>query len=393
MTHKTAGPDSNALYVRSSRPGRPPKRASVGLSLAASHLSHQLKKHRLENGGSDYGDYPNGHLQNDVPRLEKSPLLANGYHHPPTQLSQLQFLQQMNQSAQSGGTPPGVLPPHSGLSRHDAAALMKHHGNLPNIEALARLREERGEAERALTLDQKARDLSSHNGSSNGHSPVLNLSKGGGDHSGSEAGHTGPEDEGDEEENVTDVDDEMEEKHHPEVQDSGTYERKRQSNEEEFKKTLTLSACTTNPHTHALNYSALAGSISPTSVLPNVDPSSVSSTETLLRNIQGLLKVAADNARQQERQINYEKAQLKMDLLREREIKDNLERQLTEERGKYLICNPITFLPSTIYVLHPLAIKTYPFFLFHLITAQLKMDLLREREVKDNLERQLTEER
>lgn len=52
-------------------------------------------------------------------------------------------------------------------------------------------------------------------GSSNGHSPVLNLSKGGGDHSGSEAGHTGPEDEGDEEENVTDVDDEMEEKHHP----------------------------------------------------------------------------------------------------------------------------------------------------------------------------------
>lgn len=41
-----------------------------------------------------------------------------------------------------------------------------------------------------------------------------------------------------------------------------------------------------------------------------VDPSAdtlVSSTETLLRNIQGLLKVAADNARQQERQISYEK--------------------------------------------------------------------------------------
>jgi hypothetical protein len=39
----------------------------------------------------------------------------------------------------------------------------------------------------------------------------------------------------------------------------------------------------------------------------SVDPS-ISSTETLLRNIQGLLKVAADNARQQERQINYEKS-------------------------------------------------------------------------------------
>ncbi|KAF7386556.1 hypothetical protein HZH68_013688 [Vespula germanica] len=49
-----------------SRPGRPPKRASVGLSLAASHLAaaaghhpqHSLKKHRMDNG--DY--YENGHL-------------------------------------------------------------------------------------------------------------------------------------------------------------------------------------------------------------------------------------------------------------------------------------------------------------------------------------------
>lgn len=52
--------------VHSSRPGRPPKRASsVGLSLAASasHLSHQLKKHRLENGDYVAGVYENGHLQ------------------------------------------------------------------------------------------------------------------------------------------------------------------------------------------------------------------------------------------------------------------------------------------------------------------------------------------
>lgn len=50
----------------------------------------------------------------------------------------------------------------------------------------------------------------------------------------------------------------------------------------------------------------------PTGTPPSVpvDPTAdtlVSSTETLLRNIQGLLKVAADNARQQERQISYEK--------------------------------------------------------------------------------------
>ena len=57
---------SNCLQLCSSRPGRPPKRASVSLSLAASHLAataaghhaQQLKKHRLDNG--DY--YENGHL-------------------------------------------------------------------------------------------------------------------------------------------------------------------------------------------------------------------------------------------------------------------------------------------------------------------------------------------
>lgn len=40
---------------------------------------------------------------------------------------------------------------------------------------------------------------------------------------------------------------------------------------------------------------------------PHSESTSLSSTETLLRNIQSLLTVAADNARQQERQITYEK--------------------------------------------------------------------------------------
>lgn len=56
-------------------------------------------------------------------------------------------------------------------------------------------------------------------------------------------------------------------------------------------------------HQQALNYSALAAAAN----IPNGQDPSLSSTETLLRNIQGLLKVAADNARQQERQINFEK--------------------------------------------------------------------------------------
>ncbi|XP_014663501.1 PREDICTED: uncharacterized protein LOC106806152 [Priapulus caudatus] len=63
----------------------------------------------------------------------------------------------------------------------------------------------------------------------------------------------------------------------------------------------------------------------------------ISSTETLLMNIQGLLKVAADNARQQERQVNYERAELKMELLRERELRDNLEKQLVEEQKMRII--------------------------------------------------------
>ncbi|XP_064422703.1 dachshund a isoform X2 [Latimeria chalumnae] len=57
----------------------------------------------------------------------------------------------------------------------------------------------------------------------------------------------------------------------------------------------------------------------------------LSSVETLLTNIQGLLKVAMDNARVQEKQIQQEKKELKMELFRERELRESLERQLTAE--------------------------------------------------------------
>nr|XP_034969734.1 dachshund homolog 2 isoform X4 [Zootoca vivipara] len=57
----------------------------------------------------------------------------------------------------------------------------------------------------------------------------------------------------------------------------------------------------------------------------------LSSVETLLTNIQGLLKVAVDNARVQEKQIQQDKKELKMELCRERELRESLERQLTAE--------------------------------------------------------------
>lgn len=46
---------------------------------------------------------------------------------------------------------------------------------------------------------------------------------------------------------------------------------------------------------------------------------------------QGLLKVAVENARVQDKQIQAEKRELKMELYREREMRESLERQLTSE--------------------------------------------------------------
>lgn len=52
---------------------------------------------------------------------------------------------------------------------------------------------------------------------------------------------------------------------------------------------------------------AASGGVSKSNVISAGQEQNLSSTETLLRNIQSLLTVAADNARQQERQITYEK--------------------------------------------------------------------------------------
>ncbi|XP_063068009.1 dachshund c [Engraulis encrasicolus] len=65
---------------------------------------------------------------------------------------------------------------------------------------------------------------------------------------------------------------------------------------------------------------------------PLLFPEGLSSIETLLTNIQGLLKVAIDNARAQEKQVQLEKTELKMELFRERELRETLERQLCHEQ-------------------------------------------------------------
>ncbi|XP_050076957.1 dachshund homolog 2 isoform X3 [Anopheles maculipalpis] len=350
---------SNSLLSHSSRPGRPPKRGPVGLSMPTSHMPHhaQLKKHRLDNGEFVY---ENGHL-NDLPRLDKSPLLANGYNAPPTHLNHIPFMQ-MNPHPAAGGHPlmsPGVNP--HGIQRPDGSIIKGQ--NIPGMEAIARaayedivkhlerLREERGD-DRTPNVDHKPRDLSSQGSglpltdSPNGQSPALNLSKSGvGDHGGASGGGgaagggSGPQSE---RSNPISPEPSVHE------EDENMSEANISDTEEPNDKDEDISDCERDIHSpvpavipipqeieahrqQALNYSSLAASVAVGAVPTGQDPN-ISSTETLLRNIQGLLKVAADNARQQERQTSYEKAELKMDVIREREVKDSFERQLADEK-------------------------------------------------------------
>ncbi|XP_060803890.1 dachshund homolog 2 isoform X4 [Amyelois transitella] len=350
--------DFDVLYrdCTTARPGRPPKRASgVGLSLAATQFTgHPFKKHRLENG--DYSPYENGHMS-EMARMEKSPLLANGYNAPPTHLGPMGF---MHQHALMS---PGM--PHHGVPRPDGSIIKGQP--MHNMEALARsgiwencraayedivkhlerLRDERGDMERVMAMD-KARE-GSHNGSSPGHSPVLNLSKSGsGDRDRPDRGDRERGDRGEGSASGRSSAASRRTPQPPRMPSGATAAASPRSHTDESDAAMSdqedhvkeeddggdLSDGDREPASSSpapVSYAAPTGTPPSVPVDPTAD-TLVSSTETLLRNIQGLLKVAADNARQQERQISYEKAELKMDVLREREVKDNLERQLLDEQ-------------------------------------------------------------
>ncbi|CAK1600870.1 unnamed protein product [Parnassius mnemosyne] len=342
----------------SSRPGRPPKRASgVGLTLAATQFpGHPFKKHRLENG--DYSPYENGHMS-EMSRMEKSPLLANGYNAPPTHLGPMGFMHQ--HALMSPGMPhPGVPRPDGSIIKgqpmHNMEALARS-GIWENCRAayedivkhLERLRDERGDIERVIAMD-KARE-GSHNGSSPGHSPVLNLSKSGsgGDRDRQERGDRDRGERGDGSASGRSSAASPRTPQPPRLPSTATAAASPHSHTDESDAALSDqddhnvkdeddgADLSDGEHEPASSSPAPVSYAAATTTPPSVpvDPTAdtlVSSTETLLRNIQGLLKVAADNARQQERQISYEKAELKMDVLREREVKDNLERQLLDEQ-------------------------------------------------------------
>lgn len=69
----------------------------------------------------------------DISRLDKSPLLANGYNAPPTHLNHMPFMQMGHHNAPLMN--PGMQP--HGLPRPDAAAMLKNQ-NIPGMEAITR---------------------------------------------------------------------------------------------------------------------------------------------------------------------------------------------------------------------------------------------------------------
>ncbi|XP_024143817.1 dachshund homolog 2 isoform X2 [Oryzias melastigma] len=94
---------------------------------------------------------------------------------------------------------------------------------------------------------------------------------------------------------------------------------------------LTNSAAPIKKITKDKEESPLTQTLPPGFPAPFLFADGLSSVETLLTNIQGLLKVAVENARAQDKQIQAEKRELKMELYREREMRESLERQLNSE--------------------------------------------------------------
>ncbi|CAL1288447.1 unnamed protein product [Larinioides sclopetarius] len=323
--HDLAATSSIYGPIDNSRPGRPPKRVSMVSMPSSVTTSGLVKKSRME---GDYHSYENGHITGD--RLDKH-MMPNGYGHPGTtsHLSPLPFMalnSSHHNSVITGGVSMTTTATHSshGTSRGEVTR-ERQMGS--DVIASTRLRDDRVDAsevkERMYYDVSRAKDSYVNGGS--GHSPVLNLSQnssrgggggvgGGGGGSGVHlnsaegSGSEGAYNDGADDDYSDDDDDDRDQdfSDHPDVSSTANGER--------------LAPSQMFPFSHL----TVDGG-SPTGQV-------VSSIETLLRNIQGLLKVAADNARQQERQINIEKAELKMEVLRERELRETLEKQLLEEQ-------------------------------------------------------------
>nr|CEI71548.1 Ek dachshund like protein [Euperipatoides kanangrensis] len=290
--------DFDTLYkdctTASSRPGRPPKRAMMPGMNASHETLLKLKKSRLVDNG-EYPGYENGHVGD---RLEKSSLLSNGFAHQPPHL--MQFMALNHHPAMMS---PNLLMSPNHLTPRTEASVIKERA--PSDLSSQRLVKNEKSDGHSTDHDKTSSESDTHkdydfingkrNGFSNGFGSALNLSQN--CDTRTDDGHNHDDDDDDD----TDDDKDPDLSDNPDVTSTG-HDDKHSNNQ-------------------GLSYSSMLN-----------DNAVISSTETLLRNIQGLLRVAADNARQQERQVNYEKAELKMEILRERELRENLEKQLIEEQ-------------------------------------------------------------
>nr|XP_033966494.1 dachshund d isoform X3 [Pseudochaenichthys georgianus] len=115
-----------------------------------------------------------------------------------------------------------------------------------------------------------------------------------------------------------------------------SHEAKRMHNEKVYKSNMHFREdnpmCTPTARESYERLSFAGQALPPGFPSPFLFPDGLSSIETLLTNIQGLLKVAIDNARAQEKQVQLEKTELKMELFRERELRETLEKQLAMEQ-------------------------------------------------------------
>ncbi|XP_018011802.1 dachshund homolog 2 isoform X2 [Hyalella azteca] len=449
------------------RPGRPPKRASDFMAMTPTHDAfYDLKKRHLDsvgagqpgllhglngcsppgmpNGGTGSingvnGMFANGHLDH---RLDKSPLLGNGYHAPP-HFNPLQYMAQHMAGlgyppllpgglpgGLSGGLPGGPGVPHP-ISPTDGSPL-KH----PPIktETLARIHEERLERERQLSNDQrrgslpptftptslgsstllqhhlhqqqhlfqqhqlqqqqqqqnklhsvsapytptslippstssptpptssanstvlddahdphgsassqaqqhsnnKDSDMNNRSASSRNGSPILNLSK---------VDEVTGQDENRAQDRLDTISHDSERAMHDDddrQQQSSSRDEERLSemddddiDKDESMDTLDMwGRSSSTPGQTQLGPSPISSMIPPVGLLGSAP---LSSTEVLLRNILGLLRVAEENARHHERRTQHEKAELKMEVLREREMRESLEKQLQEEHKNRIL--------------------------------------------------------
>ncbi|KAG8179581.1 hypothetical protein JTE90_019187 [Oedothorax gibbosus] len=367
-------------YSEPRTPGRPPKRATmVGMNHNGASHGMLLKKSRMD--GGEY--YENGHIGGD--RVDKSHLLANGYSHHVAaaqaavaaatggpHLNPLPFMalnhaaaaaahhnsmmtsaslplaatgghpgtpgsQGLNSSSH-GGHLSSSTPTSGGRGPAESSSVIKErNSHASDVINSTRLRDDRGDMvdskDRLYGFDNhRMKDQAFLNGAqANGHSPVLNLSQHssrpsnnnnnggsggpttngpsggssgggggtGGEHSGSENNYNDGVDDDDEEVDSEDDDDrEQDLSDNPDVSSTANTDRLTSSQQQ-------------------LVYPGVMGG-----EMGQLQGQTASSMETLLRNIQGLLKVAADNARQQERQISLEKAELKNELLGEESERD-----------------------------------------------------------------------